>query len=415
MTSRQEEQSVALETINGDSRSSLENGSMPAWARLLEIALRHRKWILIGTASATAISTLVAFLLPLWYLSSSVIVVGMQSDVLNLSKLLGVSAGLASELLGKNKLADEVDRYEAIFRSERLRLAVIEKFDLVKVYEYDDPDVKEPILSTLKELDKNISFKDNKNGTITVSAYYEGSAEKSAEMTNFIVAMMDSINRQLSTESARNQRRFVEQKYFQAQEELTRAEENLKAFQKRHKVAEIKDQIRASLEASAQIEASAIASEVEYNVLRNALGDSHPQALQAKSRMQELRRQIKRLEQGGLESDIIVPLEQMPDLGMEYLRLYRNVLLQTKIVEFLAVQYEQAKIQEAKDTPMILVLDKARVPEWKSKPKRLWIILGGAALGLLLSLSVIWLYYEAQKPEFVRWKIYFRNALNENV
>lgn len=404
---------MALEAIEGNALS--ENGAAPAWARLLELLLRHRKWILISTASATAISTLVAFLLPLWYLASSVIVVGMQSDVLNLSKLLGVSASLASDLLGKNKLSDEIDRYEAIFRSERLRLAVIEKFDLVKVYEYDDPDVKEPILSTLKELDKNISFKDNKNGTITISAYYEGNAEKAAEMTNFIVAMMDSINRQLSTESARNQRRFIEQKYFQAQDELARAEENLKAFQKRHKVAEIKDQIRASLEASAQIEASAITSEVEYNVLRNALGESHPQALQAKSRMQELRRQVKRLEQGDSGTDIIVPLEQMPDLGMEYLRLYRAVLLQTKIVEFLAVQYEQAKIQEAKDTPLILVLDKARVPEWKSKPKRALIILGGALIGFLLSLSLVWLYYETQKPEFVKWKIYFRNVLNESV
>jgi hypothetical protein len=108
-----------------------------------------------------------------------VIVVGQQSDVLNLSKLLGVSAGLASDLLGKNKLADEVDRYEAIFKSERLRLAVIERFDLIKVYEFDDPDIKEPIQKTLKELDANISFKDNKNGTITISAFLQRSRRKS--------------------------------------------------------------------------------------------------------------------------------------------------------------------------------------------------------------------------------------------
>ncbi|MFN3560503.1 MAG: GNVR domain-containing protein [Chloroherpetonaceae bacterium] len=409
-----QESAVLAATLHEDSVSA-DLIARPLWARLLEVLIRYRKWIIVTTLSTTALSTLIAFLLPVWFLASSVILVGQQSDVLNLSKLLGVSAGLASDLLGKNKLSDEVDRYEAIFKSERLRLAVIEKFDLIKEYEFDSPDVKEPIKNTLKELDANISFKDNKNGTITISAIYKENAEKSAEMAQFIVAMMDSINRQLATESARNQRIFIERKYIQAQEELARAEVALNMFQKQYKVPEIKDQIRASLEASAQIESAAITSEVEYNVLKDALGENHPQVLQAKSKVQELKRQVKRFEQGGLSSDIIIPFEKMPDVGMEYMRLYRNLLLQTKIVEFLTTQYEQAKIQEAKDTPTLLVLDKARVPEWKAKPKRLFIILGGMVIGFILSVAIIFLYLETQTPEFQRWKFYFGNVMKERV
>ncbi len=390
-----------------------DNGAVPFWVRVIELLIRHRKWVATCTILSTAIATLTAFLLPVWFLSSSTIVVGQQSDVLNLSKLLGISAGLASDILGKNRLSDEVDRYEAIFKSERLRLAVIERFDLIKVYEFDDPDVKEPIQSTLKELDANISFKDNKNGTITISAIYKENAEKAAEMVQYIVTMLDSINRQLATESARNQRIFIERKYMQAQNELALAEAALNAFQKQYKVAEIKDQIRASLEASAQLESAAVTSEVEYNVLKDALGENHPQVLQSKSKAQELRKQVKRFEQGGLNSDIIIPFEKMPDVGMEYMRLYRNLLLQTKIVEFLAIQYEQAKIQEAKDTPTLLVLDKARVPEWKAKPKRLFIILGGMLIGFILSIALIFLYLETQTAEFRHWKFYFENVIKE--
>jgi uncharacterized protein involved in exopolysaccharide biosynthesis len=150
-------------------------------------------------------------------------------------------------------------------------------------------------------------------------------------------------------------------------------------------------------------------------VLKDALGENHPQVLQAKSKVQEMRRQVKRFEQGGLNSDIIIPFEKMPDVGMEYMRLYRNLLLQTKIVEFLTMQYEQAKIQEAKDTPMLLVLDKARVPEWKAKPKRLLIILGGMLIGFFVSIAVIFFYLETQTPEFRRWKGYFVNMLKERV
>ncbi len=409
------------ETELQTSTAAKENGqtsdlvAKPLWAQWLEVCIRYRKWIISTTLISTAISTLIAFVLPVWFLSSSVIIVGQQSDVFNLSKLLGVSAGLASDLLGKNKLSDEVDRYEAIFKSERLRLALIERFDLIKVYGFDDPSVKEPIRNTLKELDANISFKDNRNGTITISALYENDAEKAAEMAQFIVAMMDSINRQLTTESARNQRLFIERKYVQAQNELAQAEEALNTFQKQYKVAEIKDQIRASLDASAQLESAAITSEVEYNVLKDVLGENHPQVLQSKAKVQEMKKQLKRFEQGGLDSDLIIPFEKMPDLGMEYLRLYRNVLLQTKILEFLTIQYEQAKIQEAKDTPMLLVLDKARVPEWKAKPKRLFIILGGMMLGFLMSVGVILLYLQTQKAEFQRWKFYFTSLMKSDV
>ncbi len=407
------QESTTVQNSLSEQALSANNGVVPTWAKVLELLIRYRKWIGVCTLSSTAVATLIAFLLPVWFLSSSVIVVGQQSDVLNLSKLLGVGAGLAGDLLGKNKLSDEVDRYEAIFKSERLRLAVIEQFNLIKVYEFDDPDVKEPIKNTLKELDANISFKDNKNGTITISALYKEQPEKAAEMAQYIVAMMDSINRQLATESARNQRIFIERKYIQAQQELALAESALNAFQKQYKVAEIKDQVRASLEASAQLESAAITSEVEYNVLKEALGENHPQVLQAKSKVQEMRKQVRRFEQGGLNSDIIIPFEKMPDVGMEYMRLYRNVLLQAKIVEFLTTQYEQAKIQEAKDTPMLLVLDKARVPEWKAKPKRLFIILGGMLVGFFVSVALIFLYCETQTTEFRSWKYYFGNVMKE--
>jgi Uncharacterized protein involved in exopolysaccharide biosynthesis len=138
-------------------------------------------------------------------------------------------------------------------------------------------------------------------------------------------------------------------------------------------------------------------------VLRKSLGDSHPEVLQARDKAAELRRQAKKFEFGGLSSDLIIPLAKMPDLGMEYLRLYREVLLQTKIVEFLVPQYEQAKLQEARDTPTLLVLDRGYVPEWKDKPKRLLIILVGFFVGLFLSLSLVILQHELAKLSREPW------------
>ncbi|KER09432.1 MAG: hypothetical protein HY22_11505 [[Candidatus Thermochlorobacteriaceae] bacterium GBChlB] len=369
-----------------------------------------RRFIVFGTLFSTLVATVVSFLLAPWYKSSATILVPPQSDLLGLSKVLGGTSGLggglgsaAESVLGKGKLSEDIDRYEAIFDSRRLRLAVIERFDLVKQYEFDDKDTREPIKKTLDELDKNITFKNNRNNTITITAYFKGDSVKAAEMTNFIVSMIDSINRDLSTENARYQRKFIEKRYADAQADLKLAEERLNEFQKKYRVGEVREQVKASLEASAQVEALAIQGEVEYNVIRKSLGENHPEVLQARDKAAELRRQVRKFEAGGLNSDLIIPLAKMPDLGMAYLRLYREVLLQTKIVEFVVPQYEQAKLQEARDTPTLLVLDKGYVPEWKDKPKRALIIAFGFAGGLLLSISLVVLQHELRKSSDAQW------------
>jgi uncharacterized protein involved in exopolysaccharide biosynthesis len=285
------------ETQLQSSAPARENGhtpeaTMPQWLVYLEIVVKWRKFITVSTLGATVIALVVSFLLPVWYQASSVILLSNSNDLFGISKFLG--GGAFEGLLGKGK-GDDAERYEAIFKSERLRLAVIEKFNLIHEYEFDEEGTREPIKNTLKELDQNISFKENKDGSITITAWYKRDSVKAAEMANFIVAMMDSINRQLATESARNQRIFIEKRYQQALSDLKTAEERLNQFQKEYKVAEVKDQVRASLEASAQLEANAVQSEVEYQVLRKTLGETHPQVEAARSKVSELRRQAKKI------------------------------------------------------------------------------------------------------------------------
>ncbi|MFN3393529.1 MAG: hypothetical protein ACK424_03100, partial [Candidatus Thermochlorobacter sp.] len=48
-------------------------------------------------------------------------------------------------------------------------------------------------------------------------------------------------------------------------------------------------------------------------------------------------------------------------------------------------------------------LDRGNVPEWKDRPKRLLIILGGFFAGLFLSLSFVIFQYEAAKLSSEPW------------
>jgi uncharacterized protein involved in exopolysaccharide biosynthesis len=69
-------------------------------------------------------------------------------------------------------------------------------------------------------------------------------------------------------------------------------------------------------------------------------------------------------------------------LGGEYIRKLREVEIQYKILQFITPLYEQAKVEEQRSTPSVIVLDYASPAERKAKPKRLFIILAGALIGV---------------------------------
>jgi uncharacterized protein involved in exopolysaccharide biosynthesis len=49
--------------------------------------------------------------------------------------------------------------------------------------------------------------------------------------------------------------------------------------------------------------------------------------------------------------------------------------VQETVYELLTQQYEMARIEEAKDIPVVAVIDPPQVPEKKSFPPRLWLTL----------------------------------------
>jgi len=66
------------------------------------------------------------------------------------------------------------------------------------------------------------------------------------------------------------------------------------------------------------------------------------------------------------------------------------VKVEEAVFETLTKQYEIAKIQEAKDTPSLNVLDEADVPEWKLRPQRgLFAVLGTLLAAALASLYIL--------------------------
>jgi len=71
-------------------------------------------------------------------------------------------------------------------------------------------------------------------------------------------------------------------------------------------------------------------------------------------------------------------------------RLMREVEVQNTLYTFLTQQYEEAKIQEARDTPTVQILDHAVLPKLKYKPVRSRVFLIGFVLSTVFSMYYVY-------------------------
>ena len=93
---------------------------------------------------------------------------------------------------------------------------------------------------------------------------------------------------------------------------------------------------------------------------------------------------------------LFLAIDDIPDLGLTHLRLQRELEIQTELFKFLTMEYEEAKIEEAKDIPTVQVLDVAKVPERKSKPRRVLLVISILLVCLIGNSLVIITYVNYQ-------------------
>ena len=75
------------------------------------------------------------------------------------------------------------------------------------------------------------------------------------------------------------------------------------------------------------------------------------------------------------KGELYPQLRQIPRLAVPFADLYRRVKVQEAVFELLTQQYELARIEEAKDVPVVSVIDSPGIPEKKSFPPRVLLAL----------------------------------------
>ena len=82
---------------------------------------------------------------------------------------------------------------------------------------------------------------------------------------------------------------------------------------------------------------------------------------------------------------IIIPFNQVPDLGLRALQLMRDIEIQNAIYKFVRTEYEKARLEEDKEITQVIPLDRAHPPDSRSRPARTMMVMLAGLLSLVMS------------------------------
>lgn len=265
------------------------------------------------------------------------------------------------------------DLFVAMLKSRTMADAVVDQFDLMRVYEAEYRD------QARRRLEDSTRLSVSKEKVISISVE-DTQPQRAADMANFYVDQLDILSRTINLSAAKRNRLFIEGRLEDTKAQLATLEEALQTYQTEHKTVSLEQQAKSAIEAAAELQAHLTASEVELQVLESYLSPNNPDVIKKRLAIREMQRHLNRMQYGPMaiendgvpfmtDGDALNPaFVKMPFLGLNLARLTREVKVQETLYTLLTSQYEQAKIQEARNTPTVQVLDRAIAPERKIKP-----------------------------------------------
>lgn len=398
------------EQLKNSERSALANENNDE-IHLLDIltALARQKKILFTVPLITgALAIAAAFLIKPTF-SSTAVILPPQQQSSGVSAMLGQLGGLAGAAGGIAGLKNPNDLYVAMLQSRTIADKLISHFDLKTRFEVETLD------EARKKLDGIASASSDKAGTISVLVE-DKDPKFAAELANAFVSELSNLTKGLAITDAAQRRLFFEKQLVAVKDDLANAEIALRKTQESTGMLQLDGQVQGIIRNVAQLEGTIAAKEVQLNAMRSFATNNNPDLLRLQGEIQGYQAQLEKLKTGKLskDGDLMVPTGKIPEVGIAYIRSLRNVKYQETIFELLSKQYELAKIDEAKESSNIQILDNAVPAEKKSKPKKLIIILIGFIGGAFFSLFMALIrdaYLRSTKDEdsSYRWNV-LKNA-----
>jgi tyrosine-protein kinase Etk/Wzc len=358
------------------------------WVENLSILLAHKVLIIIVTVIVTAATGIYAFMmLPNWYKANAVVLPARKSGSL-LDNLTGGISSTIKDLgitkLGGNSSSDGFYSPLALLDSRELHETMIKKFDLQTQYKSNSME------EALREFSAHVGGDLTEIGDIAIT-FEDVNPQRAATIANALVDGINDINSRLAVEEAKQNFVFVDQRYQKNLSDLDSAEQALGTFQSKYGVYALPEQAKAELAGIAAIEQQKFATEIQLHTAEQVYGPQSTEAQLQRTTLGELAGKLGEMNSGAdaKAPSYIVPTKVLPTVALQYLRLMREVEIQSKLKAYMLPAYEQARLDQTKRTLAFVTLDHAVAPMAKSKPHRSVLMLIAFISSMVLSSFVI--------------------------
>jgi uncharacterized protein involved in exopolysaccharide biosynthesis len=302
-----------------------------------------------------------------------------SATMLMMSQLANSAGGPLGAITGGLSLRNPNDLYIGILDSRPVADRLVQRFDLEHVYHEHN------LTDTRKILAQYSNIISEKSGLIAISVT-DRDKERSAALANAYTEELSGLMKSVALTDAAQRRLFYEGQLQHAKDDLVKAEFAFQQIQQKKGLVALDAQTKALIESLAALHAQISAKQVEVQALNSYSTDRNPRLQLAENELASLQAQASQLEQRSQTPKTAVPgMQDLAGEGIEYVSAEHELQYRQVLFDILLKQYDAAKLDEAKDAPLIQVIERAVPPEIKSEPHRAKISLTFAFFGWLLA------------------------------
>ncbi len=364
------------------------SGSNNFWA-VLDLLANRRRLVLSVIIIVTLAAVVVALVLPKWYVASALLLPPKNVSVATTafadwSEALSVTAGLNLPVR-----ATPSDIYVRMLQSRSVTSRVIDRFDLMT--RYGTGNFQETYLALLEHADIHVS-----DEGLLVIAVEDKDPQMAADITNGFVDELEKVADDIVADRVRKTRDFLSDRLEQVRTELDSSRQELENFQMLFKTVDFDEQTRLAVEQAISLKIKLAEVEFEARFSALTLGKDNVEMIKLNRRRNIIREQLRQLETENQDSSFFsLPVSSIPSLRGQYENLYSRVRVAEALYRVLLEQNEQAKVREYERLPSVSVLDPARPPSLRSRPRRTLIV------ALSFGLSLIFAVFLAAGSEYL--------------
>jgi capsule polysaccharide export protein KpsE/RkpR len=382
---------------------------------------KRRRFVFLFTGAGLLCTVLFSLTIPNEYLSTATLMIP-EIQSLTGSSVLGPLTGQISVVGGTSGIFNSKSPgalLTTILGSNRIQDAIIARSNLMSVYH------KKLSSDTRKALTANTTIdEDKKSGILTLTVKDRDKNRAQSMVREYIEELNRNLN-DLNSSNAHREREFLEIRLKSIKSELDDDSRTLAQFSSNNVTLDYEKQGDVSLTAAARLQGELITSESELQELRAKYADDNVRIKGVQARIQELKGGLQKMggksktgEETTAASDQLLPsIRQLPMLSLNYYNLYREVRIKEALYETLSKQYELAKVQEARELPVVKVIDEPDLAERKTSPHRVKMAISGTFLFFFLGIFWVALqatWFKIKTTPDLPLKAYFTKFKNES-